>query len=875
MRSRFQPLSLITFVLLLSFGLLSVVDTHSVSAAPANDNFANAITIDPAALPYDLTQDNTDGTMEVGEPSVIGCRAAKSLWWNFTPTVSGSYQLDTFSSDVAKDTVLSVWTGDAVDALTLVDCNDDSSGLLRSKLVLILTAGTTYRIRVADYNGGQPLGLLGLHVQLLTAAPSGVTISAIPDTAPRDGQSVVLTANTSSGAAPFTYQWYQGAAGNTSNPLGVTTQAITVAPTPNGNYDYWVRVSNGGGSADSATTTLTVRPGNDDFASAYTIDPAALPYSRAQANTNATTEAGEVTKVCFSNTTGSLWWNFTPTVSGTYQVDTFGNAGATVDTVLSIYTGSAVNALTEVGCNDESNVVLYLSELTLTLTAGTTYRIRVAEWGSTLSGGTVVLNVQRLFPSVSISAPDASASEAPDAGTFRITRTGPTTLPLDVDYTIGGTAVAADYTPTLTGTATIPAGAASVDVTITPVDDSSVEGDETVILTLAANANYVIDSTPANQSATVTMVDNDSASVQIDTSAGLTTTEAGGTATISVVLSSQPNADVTVSLSSANTAEVTVSAPIIFTSANWNQPQTMTLTGVDDALADGDTLTTITVDAASPDANYDQPAFTTFDITNTDDDVSGITVTPVAFNMTETSAPQTYSLTVTTLPSAPFTLAVSFDPAQVTLNGSSVSPLLFTISAEGTISVTVDVLENPTSNTDRVTTIAHSISASGAAEYPTSLAVPSVTITIGDVPPPPPTPLCEEHNFAEGGVVRVSAPDSLSYAINCRILYQNGGSTTWLGSPLYTEGNLGVPGLLELGVQQAIDIFSPAGLTYFDGGAVFCLRGPGTLIWLAASGIPRHAEIIGSYTVPEFAGFTCATLFEPGTLVLVSDNPLD
>ncbi|MFN8378215.1 MAG: hypothetical protein U0452_06040 [Anaerolineae bacterium] len=115
--------------------------------------------------------------------------------------------------------------------------------------------------------------------------------------------------------------------------------------------------------------------------------------------------------------------------------------------------------------------------------------------------------------------------------------------------------------------------------------------------------------------------------------------------------------------------------------------------------------------------------------------------------------------------------------------------------------------------------------------------------------------------------------DALGYAINCRVLYQNGAPTTWLGSVLYSSANLGVPGLLDLGVQQAVDIFSPAGMTTFEGGAVFCLRGSGTLIWLAASGIPHHAEIIGSYTVPDFPGFTCATLFEPGTLVLVSENP--
>ena len=84
-----------------------------------------------------------------------------------------------------------------------------------------------------------------------------------------------------------------------------------------------------------------------------------------------------------------------------------------------------------------------------------------------------------------------------------------------------------------------------------------------------------------------------------------------------------------------------------------------------------------------------------------------------------------------------------------------------------------------------------------------------------------------------------------------------------------------MPGLEALGIMQAVDIFSPAGLTRFEGGAVFCLRGEGTLIWLAASDAPRQAEIIGSYTVPDFPGFTCATLFEPGTLVLVRENPLE
>jgi hypothetical protein len=114
------------------------------------------------------------------------------------------------------------------------------------------------------------------------------------------------------------------------------------------------------------------------------------------------------------------------------------------------------------------------------------------------------------IPLVSITATDANAAEAgTDAGTFRISRTGSTTLAMDVVYSIttgSGQATSADYTPTLTSPATILAGASFVDVTITPVDDASVEGSETVTLTLGDTGSYDVGS-PAF--ATVTIADND------------------------------------------------------------------------------------------------------------------------------------------------------------------------------------------------------------------------------------------------------------------------------------------------------------------------------------------------------------------------------
>nr|MDZ8062739.1 SdiA-regulated domain-containing protein [Nostoc sp. EkiNYC01] len=113
------------------------------------------------------------------------------------------------------------------------------------------------------------------------------------------------------------------------------------------------------------------------------------------------------------------------------------------------------------------------------------------------------------LPTIAIAAQDANAAEAGnDPGIFRISRTGSTTNALTVNYTIAtgaGQATSADYTPTLTGTATIAAGQSFVDITITPVDDTTIEGTETVSLTLSSNANYTL----GTATATVAIADND------------------------------------------------------------------------------------------------------------------------------------------------------------------------------------------------------------------------------------------------------------------------------------------------------------------------------------------------------------------------------
>ncbi|MEZ5291354.1 MAG: hypothetical protein R2745_09745 [Vicinamibacterales bacterium] len=74
------------------------------------------------------------------------------------------------------------------------------------------------------------------------------------------GQTAALSVQVT-GFQPVTYQWYLGASGDTATPLaGATGPGFTTAPLT-ANTPYWVRVSNVGGTADSATATVAVSPG--------------------------------------------------------------------------------------------------------------------------------------------------------------------------------------------------------------------------------------------------------------------------------------------------------------------------------------------------------------------------------------------------------------------------------------------------------------------------------------------------------------------------------------------------------------------------------------------------------------------------------------
>ncbi|WP_320076503.1 DUF4347 domain-containing protein [Planktothrix agardhii] len=230
-------------------------------------------------------------------------------------------------------------------------------------------------------------------------------------------------------------------------------------------------------------------------------------------------------------------------------------------------------------------------------------------------------------------------------------------------------------------------------VTVTGVDDLIDDGDIAYnIVTVAAT------STDANYSGfdasdvAVTNTDNDIKGITVTPTTGLTTTEAGGKATFTVVLNSQPTANVTIPLTSSNTAEGTIDkTSLTFTATNWNVAQTVTVTGVEDLVDDGDiAYNIVTATATSTDANYSGFDASDVAVTNTDNDIKGITVTPTTgLTTTEAGGNATFTVVLNSQPTADVTIPLtSSNTAEGTIDKTSLTFTAANWNTPQTVTVT-------------------------------------------------------------------------------------------------------------------------------------------------------------------------------------------
>ena len=396
----------------------------TVATRPANDDFAKARTLSAFSMPAFDSGATDFATAEGSEPSHAGQVGGRSVWYSWTPSSSGRVSVSTCAFDERLDTLLAVYTGSAVNALTPVAGNDDavdpSCELTDSEVEFETTAGTTYRIAVdgkAESEGnftlridGQPINDDFAKARVLEPdlpAFSGGTNRAAgkeagePNHAANSGGHSLWYSWTPSSSGPVSISAcsfdgadtllaiYTGSAVNALTPVASNDDAAGGSCGSSGSEvkiaamagtTYRIAVDGKDGMTGELNLQLRGRPFNDDFGDAQDLE---LPTLNTRFNEHASKEGGE------PNHAGdpgghSVWYSWTPSNSGPVTLWTC--AYDDLDTLLAVYDGPAVNALTPVASNDDAtdpSCEATDSEVEFDAIAGTTYRIAVDGKGGT------------------------------------------------------------------------------------------------------------------------------------------------------------------------------------------------------------------------------------------------------------------------------------------------------------------------------------------------------------------------------------------------------------------------------------------------------------------------------------------------------------
>lgn len=392
---------------------------------PANDDLADAIDLG-AAESVDTTARNDGATTEDDEPSnaehnryvnCYACKPVSTVWYRWTAPYRGSL---TIATDAPFLTIPAVYTGADVAHLQPV-ANQPQSFYGTEQVRVRVEAGTTYLISVDSMwegTGGDielSLSLTGSppNDDFADAAPIVQTDDYLGFNAYVDGTNVGATQEAGEpdhGAYGYDPSvWYSWTAPYTGDarlsvsrrtlpsPIfavytGDAVGALRRVATTNDAWQYgqrhfWAtkgvtyRIAVDSADAEMGTFQLELhlraRPQNDMFADAQELGPDESVHAT---NAGATREDGEP-KHAGNEGGASIWYRLTAPDDGTLTVHSDGGG---VATELGIYTGAAVDALTEVASRDESKDQ-FGGPLQLHVDRGVTYRIAID--GNNFGGG--------------------------------------------------------------------------------------------------------------------------------------------------------------------------------------------------------------------------------------------------------------------------------------------------------------------------------------------------------------------------------------------------------------------------------------------------------------------------------------------------------
>ena len=242
----------------------------------------------------------------------------------------------------------------------------------------------------------------------------------------------------------------------------------------------------------------------------------------------------------------------------------------------------------------------------------------------------------------------------------------------------------------------------------------------------------------------VTATDDETASVSI-TPTQLTIAE-GGSDSYRVVLTSQPAHDVTVTISYSGDQDVSIDdQELTFTGSDWETPQAVTVSADQDEDARDDAAT-LSHSVASTDGDYNGITVPEVDVTATDDETAGVSITPRQLTIAEGGS-DSYEVVLTSQPAHDVTVTITHsgdgdignDHQELTFTGSD-------WETPQTVTVSADQDEDARDDT---ATLSHSV-ASTDGDY-NGIGVSEVEVTATDDETAGVSILPEELTIAEGG----------------------------------------------------------------------------------------------------------------------------
>ncbi len=416
-------------------------------------------------------------------------------------------------------------------------------------------------------------------------------------------------------------------------------------------------------------------------------------------NVGTTGETGEPTTLPAGTTLNTQWYSWTAPVSGFVSFGTCNPTGSSLtnfDTTIGVYTGTAVNALTTIGFNDDTpgcNSVVnanYGSTVAFNAVAGTTYRIQVDGYNTT----TGQFNLFYGYSGYTTNVTGPTATEGGGTGAFTVVLNAVPTATATITI---GTSPQCTFAPS-TLTFTSANWNVAQTVTATAINDTIVEGGHFCApASITPSGGGVVGS--AAPPPTISVTDNDTATVTIaNTTNGVEAGSVSGVMTVTQSAVSATNTVIayTVTGTATSGADYTALSGTVTIPAGQTTA-TITIPITDDAIVEGNETVIVTMNSLTGTAGVALGALAARSATNTITDNDTATVTLANTTNGNEAGPVSGVMTLTQTAASGVNTVIAYSIAGTATSGTDYTALSGTVTIPAgatTATITIPVIDD-------------------------------------------------------------------------------------------------------------------------------------------------------------------------------------